>query len=152
MDQTTYKAVNRARIALTHGEKTFVIVGENTPVHYSAEHRVKPFLDLIDANPSLLDGAIVGDRIVGRAAALLCVYSKIKAVFAVSISDEAIDILGANNILATWQDTVEYIVEKDLKSRYKLDEHLKGIDDPAQAFEKIKKFEAEFAAQQGKHG
>jgi len=143
MDEVTYKAVNRARVSLTHGEKTFVILDETKLLHHSDKHRVKPFLDLIENNPSMLEGAIVGDRIVGRAAALLCVYSKVKAVFAISISDEAIEILDAHNILATWQDTVPYIVEKDLSSRYKLDVYLKDIEDPKRAIEMIKKYEAE---------
>lgn len=149
MDEATYKAVNRARISLTHGEKTFVIVGENKLLHYSDEHRVKPLLDLIENNPSMLEEAIVGDRIVGRAAALLCAYSKVKAVFAISISDEAIELLEAHNILATWQDTVPYIVEKDLSSRYKLDVYLKDIEDPEQAVQMMKKYEAEHAKVDG---
>jgi len=142
MDEVTYKAVNRARVSLTHGEKTFVVFSETKLLHYSGKHRVEPFLDAIENNPSMLEGAIIGDRIVGRAAALLCVYSKVKAVFAISISDEAIGILDKHNILATWQDTVPYIVEKDLSSRYRLDVHLKDIEDPKQAFIMIKKYEA----------
>lgn len=145
MDEAMYKAVNRARVSLTHGEKTFVVVGETKLLHYSDGHRVKPFLDLIENDPSMLDGAVIGDRIVGRAAALLCAYCKVKAVFAMSISDEAIEILGAHNILATWRETVPYIVEKDLTSRYKLDVHLKDVDDPAQAVEMIKEYEAQHA-------
>jgi len=144
MDEITYKTVNRARVALTHGEKTFVILNETKLLHYSDKHRVAPLLEAIESKPSMLMGAIVGDRIVGRAAALLCAYSNVRAVFAISISDEAIDILDKHNILATWQDTVPYIVEKDLSSRYRLDVHVKDIEDLEQAYIMIKDYEGSF--------
>jgi len=138
MDAVTYKAVNRARIALTHGEKTFVIVGENKLAYCSQKRGLTPLLELLDNEPSMLEGAIVGDRIMGRAAAMLCIYAKVKAVFAMSISDEAMELLEKHNILATWQETVAYIVEKDLKSKYKLDVLVKDEEDPAVAAKMIK--------------
>lgn len=147
MDMATYKAVNRARVALTHGGKTFVIVGENKLLHYSDERGLYPLLNLVEAEPAKLKDAVVGDRIVGRAAALLCIAGQVKAVFALSIADEAIELLEKHGILATWGETVPYIVEKDLTSRYKLDLFLKDLDDPQMAAGQIRRYLNEHPAE-----
>jgi len=140
MDMAIYKAVNRARIALTHGDKTFVIVGDTKLAYYSEERGLYPLLNLIEQEPSKLEGSIIGDRIVGRAAALLCIFAKVKAVFALYIADEAVDLLENHGITATWRETVPYIVEKDLTSRYKLDLLLKDVEDPRQAVDMARQY------------
>lgn len=149
MDATTYKAVNRARISLNQGEKTFVIADDKKLLHYSDKRGLRPLLDLMQHDPSALEGAIIGDKIVGRAAALMCIFCNVKAVFALIISDGAIELLEKNGILATWQETVPYIVEKDLSSIYKLDLHLKDIEDPQKAVELIKEYESAFPDAEG---
>ncbi|MGL5512876.1 MAG: DUF1893 domain-containing protein [Sporomusa sp.] len=140
MDAETYKAVNRARVALRHGDKTFVIVGEKKITYYSEKRGMTPLLELLDNGPSLLEGAIIGDRIMGRAVAMMCIHAKVKAVYAMSISDEAMDLLEEHGILATWQETVPYIVERDMISKYKLDVYIKDEADPAVATQMIKEY------------
>lgn len=141
MDATTYKAVSRARISLNQGEKTFVIADDKKLLHYSNKRGLSPLLDLMQNDPAALEGAVIGDKIVGRAAALMCIFCNVKAVFALIISDEAIELLEQNSILATWQETVPYIVERDLSSIYKLDLYLKNVEDPNEAAEMIKEYE-----------
>lgn len=140
MDPVIYKAANKARVALAHGEKTLIVVRDEKQLYYSTERGMRPLLDAIARGDELLNGSVVGDRIVGRAAALLCIYGKAKAVFGNSMSDEAIDLLEKNDILPVWRDAVPYIVERDLKSRYKLDLHVKDIEDPAEALEMIRDY------------
>jgi len=141
MDEKIYKAVNHARMSLSHSKKSFVVVGESKLLHYTDKRGIEPLLDLIESNPAMLEGAIVGDRIVGRTAALMCIYSKVRVVFAMIISDEAIELLDKHGVLATWQETVPYIVEKNLTSRYKLDLMLKDVEEPEKAVEMIKEYE-----------
>lgn len=140
MDPVIYKAANKARIALAHGEKTLIVIRDEKQLHFSTERGMKPLLDVLARDDQLLNGSIVGDRIVGRAAALLCIYGKAKAVFGNSMSDEAIDLLEKNDILPIWRDVVPYIVERDLKSRYKLDLHVKDIKDPTEALGMIRAY------------
>ena|GEM_PF-507301 len=140
MDTATYKAVNRARVALTQGKKTFVIVDENKLLHYSEERGLYPLVNLIETEPSKLEGAVIGDRITGRAAALLCIAGNVKAVFSLIIADEAIRLLEKHDILTAWQETVPYIVERDLSSRYKMDILLKDVAEPWQAAGLIRQY------------
>ena len=140
MDPVIYKAANKARVALAHGEKTLIVIRDEKQLHFSTERGMKPLLDIIDKDVELLNGSIVGDRIVGRAAAFLCIYGKARAVYASSMSDEAIELFEKYDILPTWQDAVPYIVERDLKSRYKLDLHVKDVEDPAVAVQMIRDY------------
>jgi hypothetical protein len=140
MDPLIYKALNRARIALSPGDKTFVVVNETSLLYHTGDRGLFPVLKLLDERAAFLENAVVGDKIVGRAATLLFLYAKVKAVYAAYISDEAVGILEDNNCIVTWRVTVPCIVERDLGSRYRLDVYLEGVSDPAEAEKKIREF------------
>ena len=140
MDKEIYQAANRARVVLSQGSKTFVIVDSNKLLYHTAERGLKPLLDLIENAPEKLEGAIVGDRFMGRSAAFLCIYAKVRAVFAMHISDEAIDLLEKHGCQPSWRETVPYIVERDLSSRYKPDLLLKDVEDPVVAYELLRNY------------
>jgi hypothetical protein len=140
MDPLIYKAVNRARIALTHGDKTFVVVNETSLLYHTGGRGLSPILKLLDERADFLENAVVGDKIAGRAAALLFLYAKVKAVYACCISDEAVSILEDSNCIVTWRETIPYLVERDFSSRSRLDVYLEGVSDPAEAEKKIREF------------
>ncbi|MDR1916810.1 MAG: DUF1893 domain-containing protein [Synergistaceae bacterium] len=145
MDESIFKAANKAKSALTHGGKTLVVIGDGKILHHSDQRGLTPLLNILDADPAKLEGAVIGDRFVGLASAFLCIYGRAKAVFALTIADDAIDLLGKHGVLATWQQTVPYIVERDLTSRYKLDLLVKDVEYPPEAAEMIRKYIANCA-------
>lgn len=51
------------------------IVKDGHVIYESASHRVSGFLDVIDREGTVLNGASVADRVVGKAIALLCSMS-----------------------------------------------------------------------------
>lgn len=140
MDPKLYQAVNKARLAVMQSKKTFVIIEENKVAHHTGARGLKPFLDLLDKNPAKLAGAVIGDRIVGRASAFLCIYAKVKAVFALHISEDALDLLERHGCVAAWTETVPYIVEHDLSSKCKLDLILENVEKPADALKLIREY------------
>ncbi|MDR1472773.1 MAG: DUF1893 domain-containing protein [Synergistaceae bacterium] len=140
MDEVIYKAANRARVALTHGGKTLVVIDGNKMAHYSDEHGLAPLLTLLETDALPPRGAVIGDRVVGRASAFLAICAGARAVYALTMADEAIDLLGGRGVLALWGETVPYIVERDLESRFKLDILLKDVENPAEALEIIRDY------------
>jgi hypothetical protein len=140
MDEIIYKAANRAKVALTHGGKTFVVIDGNKMTHYSDERGLTPFLTLLDNNASLMRGTVIGDRIAGRASAFLAIYAGAKAIYALTITDEAIDLLNGSPVLAAWGQTIPYLVERDLTSRSKLEILLKDVQNPAEAVKIIRDY------------
>jgi hypothetical protein len=137
MDESTYKAANKARIALEHGAKTLVVVSGEKIIHHSVERGLDPLVDLASRLPEIATDAVIGDRIVGRASALLAASLKPHAVFGLIMTDEAIDLLSEHGILATWQETVPYLVERDGGSRHRADIALAELNDPALALTAI---------------
>ncbi|MDR1430864.1 MAG: DUF1893 domain-containing protein [Propionibacteriaceae bacterium] len=137
MDQSTYNAANKARIALEHGAKTLVVVNGDKIVHHSVERGLVPLVDLATRLPEIAAGAVIGDRVVGRTAALLAASLKPRAVFGLIMTDEAIDLLNEHGILATWHETVPYLVERGGGSRYKADMAMAALNDPALALTAI---------------
>jgi len=140
MDQDLLKAIKQANVALDHGRNTMVVIRGNKIVYHSKERGLKPLLSLLENNPEVLIGSIIGDRVVGRAAAFLCLYAKVKAVFAMSIADEAIDILEKHGCFPAWLEATPYLVERNMPSRNKLDLALHDIEDPELAFAAIKRY------------
>ncbi|NIW16927.1 DUF1893 domain-containing protein, partial [candidate division KSB1 bacterium] len=57
-----------------------------------------------------LIGSSVADKIVGRAAAMLCVYSKAASVFAVTISEEGTKVLEDNKVFYRFENRVPNIL------------------------------------------
>lgn len=140
MDPDLYKVVNKARLGLMHGKKSLVVYRDGKMAHHSDERGMTGLFNLVTSEPEIMKNAVVGDKIVGLAAAYLCIHAQVKAVFAMIISEEAIELLQKHQILPTWQTTVAYIVERDLSSRYKLDLQLAGVNSVTEAVERIRDF------------
>jgi len=138
MDPLVFKAINKAHVALDHGKKTLVVVQGVTFARRCENHGLYPLLDLVDDHPDMED-AVIGDRLIGRAAALLCALLKPRAVFGLAVSDAALEILEANGVLATWKETVPFIVEKgELSVPSRADVLVADVTDPQQAYELLR--------------
>lgn len=96
---------------------------------------IKPAIDMLDAGK--LSGAVVFDRIVGRAAAAIFVSGGVKSVHAKVMSKSAKEFLKANNVTAYPVELVEKIrnrsgngicpMEKTVENLDKADEMVKNL-------------------------
>jgi hypothetical protein len=75
---------------------------------------------------------------VGRAAALLSVYSKIVAVYGVNMSDGALSIFKANGIHYEYGTLVARILNREKNDICPFDKAVLGIDDPSVALGRLK--------------
>ena len=75
-----------ARLRLRERDISLVVVKNGSFLLESVSHGISGFLEAIDFLGEELAGSSVADRVVGRAIALLCVYSRVSAVFAVTMS------------------------------------------------------------------
>jgi len=60
-----------------------------------------------------INGSAIADKVIGKAAAMLCVYGRIKAVYTPVISSCALDVLKENEILVITEKVVPAIMNKD---------------------------------------
>lgn len=85
-------------------------------------------------------GSSVADKIVGRAAAMLCTYSKAASVFAVTISDEGIKVLEKNKVLYRFENRVPNILNQEGTDICPFEKLVMGFTKPEEACKKLKSF------------
>jgi hypothetical protein len=100
---------------LDHFQKTdwtFLLLKKNKIIYRSKKERLQPLIFCLKNKKALLKGATVYDKIVGRAAALLMIYGKIKSVSTPIISRSALKEFGKTNIKVEYGATTGRIMNK----------------------------------------
>jgi len=95
-----------AKSTLIEKDLSLVIVKKGQVLFETKKPGISGFLQVIEKLDKNLVASAVADKIIGVAAATLCVYSSVSSVFAQIISDEGIRVLKDNKI--------EYLFEKKI--------------------------------------
>lgn len=102
-------------------------------IHTSAENGVRPLLGALQ----LISGAVVADRIIGRAAAFLAVYGGAAAVYGHIMSRPAMDVLREHNIPFEYGTEVSHILNRAGTGPCPMEALVLEISSPAAAYEAI---------------
>jgi hypothetical protein len=127
-----------AKQKLTQNDLSLVIVKNGQTVFETKKQGVSGFLQAIETLDQNLAGASVADKIVGVAAAMLCAYSKVSSVFALTVSESGLGALEENNILCLFEKKVENILNRDKTDVCPFEKLAIGSKTPAEAFTKVK--------------
>ncbi|MCJ7713175.1 DUF1893 domain-containing protein [Candidatus Bathyarchaeota archaeon] len=92
---------------------TLVIVKKGELIFKTKDHKIAGFLSAIEKFGRSLEDSSIADRVVGKAIALLCVYAKVKAIYAVVISTKAKKVLEQNQISHEWTSIVNEILDSE---------------------------------------
>ena len=82
-------------------------------IFQSYDPMLKPLFTCLKEKKELLKDSIVFDKIVGRAAAFLCIIGEVKEIYTPLASESAIAVLKANNIKIEALKTIPLIMNKD---------------------------------------
>jgi hypothetical protein len=102
-----------AKLKLIEDDLSLVITKKGKVVFSTKKPGINGFLEAIKKLPEELIKASVADKIIGVAAARLCVYSKISSVFAVTISEGAVKTFEKNKISYNFDNKVIKILNRD---------------------------------------
>jgi len=91
---------------------------------------IMPIMKLL--SDGKLAHALVVDKVVGRAAAAVCIVGKAKKVHAMIMSVEAASLLKAHGVEASAEKTVSRILNRDLTDGCPMEQTVDGIEDPAE--------------------
>lgn len=127
-----------AKQALFEGGFTLIAAKDGKVLFRSQSHGVSDMLAMIDELRTLTEGASLADSVVGRAAALLCVYSKIASVYGARMSEGAVSILKAKGIRCELGALVPKILNRDKSDICPYDRAVLGTEDPNVALERLK--------------
>jgi hypothetical protein len=122
------------------GEKrlTFSIAKNGNIVFETASNGIWGFLEAIEKFGDVLEGASVADRVAGEAIALLCVYVKVKAVYAVTLSKRAKSVFEKYAVYHEWKHLVENILDANKAGLCPFEKLAREISNPKDAYKRLK--------------
>jgi hypothetical protein len=128
-----------AKHRLQEGGLSLVIAKEEKIVFETMQSGVSGFLSAIDSfgRDDLVDSSIA-DKVVGRAAAMLCVYCGVKGVYAVILSDGGKDLLEKNDISFQFEHLVPSILNRQRTEACPFERVVAAITDAEEAYGKLK--------------
>ncbi len=129
-----------SKLKLKERDLTLVIVKEGKVIFETKSQGVSGFLQAIEKFDKRLVASSVADKIVGAAAAMLCAYSEVSSVFAVTISEEGIKVLEDNNIIYQFENEVPNIFNRDKTDICPLEKLAIDSRSPKEAYTKLKSF------------
>jgi hypothetical protein len=107
-------------------------------IHTSHEKGIKPLMDWLNQDKKLLEGTCVADKVVGKAAALLCVYGGVSSVYAQVISEHAAKALQEHGVPYTFQEKVSYIINRSRTGMCPMEQKVLQVSDPKEAYEVLR--------------
>ena len=113
---------------------SLMVYHEGKLVFTSSSKGVRPHLEAIDALGTQLKGTTIVDKIVGRAAALLILYSGAAEVHAGVISHGGRELLEKAGVKAVYGGETEHIKTVEGRIYCPFESMVQGISDPTQAY------------------
>jgi len=118
-----------------------LVIAKNGEVLFETEaHGISGLLKAMKQLQNNMKGSSVADRIVGRAAALLLVHSDVVAVFAVTASHGAIEVLKNNRIFHQFERRVPCILDSKRVDTCPFENLVADVSDPKEACEKLRAY------------
>jgi len=117
---------------------SLIIYRDGEVIFSSPSGGIRPHLEAIERlGRERLRGTVVADKIVGRAAALLILYSGAAEVHAAVMSMGGRHLLQENGVVFTYVVETEHIKVRDSQIYCPFERMVQGISDPEEAYEKI---------------
>ena len=120
---------------------TIVIYKSDASVVVSDDRGVAPLMKLLKENKEQLRDSMIADKVIGKAAALLMVYGKVKEVFTPTISVPAIEVFKNHNVKITYDKIVERIINRKGDGLCPMETLCLNIENPEEAFLVINKWQ-----------
>jgi hypothetical protein len=102
-----------AKSKLIEEDLSLAIVKKGKVIFETKKQGIGGFLQAIEKLDKDLVAASAADKIVGVAAAMLCVYAGVVSVFALTISEGGMKVLEDNNIACLFEKKVPNILNRD---------------------------------------
>ena len=115
-----------------------VIVKDGGVLYRSTASGMKGLLEAIEKYDGNLARSAVADKIIGRAAVMLCIYSKVKSVFAMTMTEGALILLKKKRVAHKFETLVHRLVNNQGRGICPFERAIKDIDDPEEAFKALK--------------
>jgi len=130
--------INLARKTLSSEDYSIVVISGGKILTHEKGDGVKPFMKTINELGNNLDGKVIGDRILGRASALLCRYIKAKGVYSPQGTKTGIALLIMGGVPCQVDKLIPIIKNRTGDGLCPFEKILKDVISPEEAYQILK--------------
>lgn len=123
-------SIIRAKSIIAQGSYSCVVIQNSTIVHTGNGRGVAPLIHLYQDHPELLSEAIVLDKIIGKAAAMILVLGGVSAVHGVTMSIAAKDYLTKHGIAVSYECLIDVIANRSRDGICSIERSVLDLEDP----------------------
>ena len=131
--------MDKARDILLKTDCSIVVIKNNSILSQKKGNGIKPIMEIIEELGPELKDSIIGDRILGKASALLCVYSEVSGVYSIQATKTGIAVLIRAGIPGETDEMIPYIKNMKGDDICPFEKILINIDSPEEAYTVLKK-------------
>ena len=133
------EAIDRAVTGIEAGDFGCAVIKNNVIVHKGRGKGVSPLLELASSDEGLrkMENALVVDRIIGKAAAMLVVMGGVTHAYGLTMSKSGEEYLHAHGVETKNNRCVDAISDRTGRGICPMERSVMEIDDPREGFEKL---------------
>ncbi len=138
VDEEVIKNIELAREVINSEECSIVVVNYGKIWKKKKGQGITPLLETIEEMGEDICGSVIGDRILGKASALLCRYAKVSGVYSPQGTKTAIATLVVGGIPCEVDAMIPFIQNRHGDDMCPFEKMLTDIDSPSEAYTILK--------------
>jgi len=138
LNQDVINDLKLAREILSTTDCSIVVISNGKILNKKKGEGLKPLLDTIEEIGEDIHGSVIGDRILGRASALLCRYAKAQAAYSPQGTKTGIAILIMGGVPCQVDELIPFINNRAGDGLCPFEKMLKDIESPDEAYNLLK--------------
>lgn len=132
-----YSRLEEAVRILKDEKYTCVILESTGKRTVSYERGIKPLMQELRKDRQAFINSVVADKVIGKAAAMMCVLGKAKAVYGDVMSEEAKEVLERYQVVCEYETLVPFIENRTKTGRCPMEMAVLGIEDLEEAYNAV---------------
>lgn len=119
---------------LKHNHLTMIAQLKDHSIYQSQLRGIAPVLNKLQENELFFKDAVIVDKVVGKAAAMLFIKAGVKHIYALMMSKKAIAVLDEYNMEYTYDTVCEFIENRTHTGMCPMEQSVDHIDDIEEAY------------------
>ena len=132
-EQNSMSSIQKLKYIVNSNKHAFIAINKNE-TYTSDDIGVKPIITKLRQDKEYFKDFVIGDKIIGKAAALLLVLSKVNYVYGKIMSKAAVEVLQSNSIVFEYGEIVDFIQNRTNTGMCPLEDSVKDTCSPENAF------------------
>jgi hypothetical protein len=134
------KDLKIAKERLNSGESVLVVVKKGLVIAERQGRGIRPLFETVQQLGRRVEGSSIADKVIGKAAALLCIHYRVSAIYTPVMGLNAQRILDQYNLYYEADRIVPCILNNDGTDSCPLEKITAEIDDPDRGIDEIMRF------------